>query len=109
VTVSIFSRFFKPAGQRPQGVDVRGVQVIPTTCPLCGSVGDFIFDPNKHDFVWAFELDKKTHLHVLECPYCTAGMLLCIRDGRMLGIEGYKDDTPADLMAAVGRARSRWS
>lgn len=106
--MSIFSRFFKPGADRPQGVDVRGVQVIPTKCPFCGNIGDFPYDPKKHDFAWGFALDKDTHLHVLECPYCQAGMLLCIRDGRMLGIEGYKEDTPAELFEAVGRARARW-
>jgi hypothetical protein len=106
--MSIFDRFFK-SGRRPEGIDVRGVSVIPTKCPKCGMIGDFPFDPRKHDFVWAVQIDPKTHLHVLECPYCQAGMLLCIRDGRLLGIEGYSDDTPADLMQAVERARARWS
>lgn len=107
--MSIFSRFFKSGGDKPSGVDVRGVRVIPTKCPMCGMVGDFPFEPDKHDFWAVAELDKKTHLHILECPYCQAGMLLCIRDGRMLGIEGYKDETPADMLAAIERAKARWA
>ena len=103
----IFDRFFKSRSRGEEGVDVRGVPVIPTKCPTCGMVGDFHFDAKKHEFFGVFELDSKTHLHVLECPYCTAGMLLCIRDGRLMGIEPFKDDPPSDVLAAVARTRAK--
>ena len=105
--MSIFDRFFKSQSHGQKGVDVRGVSVIPTKCPTCGEVGDFPYDPDKHDFYSAFELDKKTHLHVLECPYCKAGMLLCIRDGRFMGIEPFQDDPPTSVFDAVARTRSK--
>ncbi len=107
--MSIINRILNPKTRRPDGVDVRGVAIIPTQCPLCGNTGDFRFDPNSHQFWSVVEIAPKTHLHVLECPYCKAGMLLCIRDGRMLGIEGYKDTGPPAMMAAVERARARWT
>jgi hypothetical protein len=70
-------------------------------------VGDFPYDLDKHDFFGLIELDKRTHLHVLECPYCTAGMLLCIRDGRLMGIEPFKDNPPTDMLKAVARTRAK--
>lgn len=106
--MSIFDRFFKSQSRGQEGIDLRGISVIPTKCPTCGQVGDFHLDPKKHDFVGMFQLDEKTYLHNLECPYCQAGMMLCIRDGRLLGIEPFKDDSPGDMFAAVSRARKKF-
>ena len=105
--MSIFDRFFKSGSRTKHGIDVTGVSIIPTKCPTCGQVGDFQYDITKHDFFGVVEIDKDTHFHVLECPYCMAGMLLCIRKGRLMGIEPFKDDQPADMLAAVGRARKK--
>lgn len=105
--MSIFSRFFKSQPNSQEGIDVRGVRVIPTKCPTCGKVGDFPYTPEAHAFVGVMQLDAKTFLHVLECPYCTAGMLLCIRDGRLMSIEPFKDDPPSDVFEAVKRTRTK--
>ena len=105
--MSIFDRFFKSRPRTKDGIDVTGVRTIPTKCPTCGEVGEFQYDINKHDFFGVFEIDKQTHLHVLECPYCKAGMLLCIRNGRSMGIEPFKDYPPTDMLDAVARARKK--
>lgn len=105
--MSIFERFFKSGSRGSEGVDVTGVKVIPMKCPTCGKIGDFTYDPQKHDFFAIVELDKNTHLHPLECPYCTAGMLLCIRNSRLMGIEPFKDDPPTDMLKAVARTRAK--
>ena len=101
----IFDRFFRPRGQT--GTGVQDAPVIPTKCPTCGKAGHFHFDAEKHEISGLFKLDSKTHLHILECPNCTAGMLLCIRDGRLMGIEPFEDDPPTDVLAAVARTRAK--
>ncbi len=100
----IFDRFFRPRGQA--GIGVQETSVIPTKCPTCGKAGHFPIDPEKH-VSGLFKLDSKTHLHILECQYCTAGMLLCIRDGHLMGIEPFEDDPPSDVLAAVARTRAK--
>lgn len=92
----IFERFFRSRSR-----------VLPTKCPTCGKVSDFQFDTGKREIPGKFELDPKTHMRVLECPYCSAGMLLCIRDGRLIGIEPFTDDPPADVLAAVALTRAK--
>ena len=104
--MSIYDRFFKNKGRADDGVDVTGVAVIPTKCPTCGMTGDFHIDPNKHDFFGIFEVDKNTHCHALECPYCKAGMLLCIRKSRLMGIEPFAEDM-SDVMQAVARTKKK--
>jgi len=76
-------------------------------CPTCGKVRDFRLDAERHELSGALALDSKTHLHVLECPYCTAGMLLCVRDGRLMGIEPFTDDPPMDILAALALTRAK--
>lgn len=105
--MSIFDRFFKPGARGQEGIDVTGISVIPTKCPTCGKVGDFQYDPAKHNFFAVVELDKNTQLHALECPYCTAGMLLCIQNGRLMAIEPFKDEPPTDVLQAVARTRAK--
>src|SRR5215203_5187903 len=103
----IFDRLFKSQPRGKAGTGVRAVPVIPAKCPTCGKAGDLHFDAEKHDASGMFELDSKTHLRTLECPHCTAGMLLCIRDGRLTGIEPFEDDPPSDVLAAVARTRAK--
>ena len=93
-----FDRFFRTG---------RGGSVIPAKCPMCGKVGKLRLDAETHELRSAFELDGKTHLHVRECPYCTAGMLLCTRDGRLISIESFTDDPPMDGLAALARTREK--
>ena len=104
--MSIYNRFFKSKSQDKHNIDITAVSVIPTKCPTCGNVGDFQYDKEKHDFIGAIELDSKTYCHVLECPYCKAGMLLCIRDDRFMGIEPFNDDM-SDVPEAVSRTRKK--
>jgi len=88
----IFGRFFKSRS------------VLPTKCPMCGKVGEFRLDSEPSG---ALALDSKTHVHVHECRYCTSGMLLCIRDGRLMGVEPFTDDPPMDGLAALARTRAK--
>lgn len=104
--MSIYDRFFKNRGRTDKGVDVSGVKMIPTKCPTCGMTGDFPFDPGRHESFMVIRLDSKTDAHVLECPYCRAGMLLCIREARLVRIEPFKEDS-TDLLDAVARAQAR--
>lgn len=92
---------------RPGPINVSGLSTIPVKCPTCGQVGDFRLDPNAHDFFGLFQVDPDTALHVLECPYCRAGMLLCLRGPQILFIEGYRDDSPVAMLDAVKRATAR--
>ncbi len=84
-----------------------GVTSSPPKCPACGgNVSDFILDPGNIFVI--FGLDDGTQLRAFECPYCTAGMLLCVRGGRLMGIEPFKDDPPADdIFQAVARTRAK--
>jgi hypothetical protein len=104
--MSIYERFFK-SRQHEAGPDLKGVRVIPTKCPVCGEVGEFDNLPEAHNMPWGFKLDEKTVALPLECAYCRAGMLLCIRDGRAMGIEPFKDDPPGDVLQAVARTRAK--
>ena len=103
----IFDRLFKSQPRSQAGAGLRDFPVIPTKCPTCGKAGQFHFEAERHDISKRFELDSKTHLRALECPYCAAGMLLCIRDGRLTGIEPFDDDPPRDVLAAVARTRAK--
>ena len=84
-----------------RNINVEGLISIPTKCPTCGEVGDFYLDPNKYNFFGILEFDKDTHGHILECPYCTAGMLLCIRKGNLITIEPFEDNSQASFAKAI--------
>lgn len=103
----IFDRLFKSQPRGQAGIGFRDVSVIPTKCPTCGKTAHLHFDAERHKVSGKFQLDNKTHLHTLECPYCTAGMLLCIRDGRLTGIEPFEEDPPTDVLSAVARTRAK--
>jgi predicted RNA-binding Zn-ribbon protein involved in translation (DUF1610 family) len=102
-----FERFFKSRALRQESIGAGGVPVIPTTCPTCGKVDKVSLDAGKHEFLSAFKLDSETHLQVHQCPYCTSGMLLCSRNGRLVGIEPFTDDPPMDGLAALARTRAK--
>ena len=102
-----FERFFRSRSRGQEGLGAGDVPVISTKCPTCGKVGKVRLDAEKQEFLGEFKLDSKTHLHVHECPYCTTGMLLCSRDGRLMGIEPFTDDPPMDGLAALARTRAK--
>lgn len=96
--MAFFDRFFRSAG---------GGSVISAKCPMCGKAGKLRLDAEARELRGAFEPDGKTQLHVRECPCCTAGMLLCTRDGRLISIEPFTDDPPMDGLAALARTRAK--
>ena len=47
-----------------------------------------------------FKRDDVGVLIPAECPYCKIGMLVCIKDDKLMNIEPF-GDTPKELMSAL--------
>ncbi|MDR4510065.1 MAG: hypothetical protein MRJ65_17830 [Candidatus Brocadiaceae bacterium] len=103
--MSIYDRFFKDKGDGGSNTDLSGLISIPTKCPACGEVGEFLLDISGHKKFTVLEIDKESHIHVLECPYCKAGMLLSIKRNKLIGIESFQDNDPQSLMIGILRSK----
>ncbi|MBK8254495.1 MAG: 2OG-Fe(II) oxygenase [Polyangiaceae bacterium] len=60
-TVSQFERFAKAPERAP--TDWSLVPPPGCTCDLCGTLGDFLRDPNRTQFPWPLAGDRRAHIH----------------------------------------------
>lgn len=103
--MSIYDHFFKGKGDSGRYTDLSGLISIPTKCPACGEVGEFLLDKSAHKNFAVLEIDNESHIHVLECPYCKDGMLLSIKRNRLIAIESFKDNDPQSFMIGILRSK----
>jgi hypothetical protein len=106
VRMSFLKNFFgkkKPA-QMFEPQYLGGKTRVTLECPQCKALSDmYLGDPR---CTWVLQREDVGVLIPAECPYCKIGMLVCIKDDKLMNIEPF-GDAPDELMSALERTTAK--
>src|SRR5215471_9308460 len=84
--------------------DIRGQARIAIQCPKCRQESDIYRGDPK--CTWIVRREGVGDMIPAECPYCKAGMLVCIKNDVLMNIEPF-EDTPESLFSAIEKTVSK--